>query len=77
MKSDFEFQKVTLEDGTECLQDVPLHDSTMAVRRVIKPAVAAAKAKLLSKRLKTSEDLVALEPVNPEALKPKGSVTIE
>lgn len=71
MKSDFEFQKVTLEDGTECLQDVPLHDSTMAVRRVIKPAVAAAKAKAEKKKLKASEDLVASEAVN------KGKVNIE
>lgn len=70
MKSDFEFQKVTLEDGTECLQDVPLHDSTMAVRRTIKPEVAAAKAKAEKKKLKASADVVAPEAVNSPKSKP-------
>ena len=72
MKSDYEFKKVVLDDGKECLEDKPLHDTTMVVRRAIKPAVAQAKAKAEAKKLKTgSKDLFASEPVNPEALKPK------
>ena len=66
MKSDFEFEKVTLDNGVECLQDTPLFDSTMVVRRTIKPEVAAAKAKATAKKLKAAglSDLVAPEPVN-------------
>lgn len=75
MKSDFEFEQVVLDDGTQCLEDRPIFDNTMAVRRTIKAEVAAAKAKALKKakaaQLKASADVVALEAVN------KGKVDIK
>jgi hypothetical protein len=79
MKSDFEFQKVTLEDGKECLEDRPLHDSTMVVRRTIKPEVEAARAKAKAKKLKAVElgDLVASEAVNKKDHLPKNPTGIK
>lgn len=79
MKSDFEFEQVTLENGVECLQDKPLHDSTMVVRRTIKPEIEAAKAKAKAKRLKAAQlaDLVASEAVNKKDHLPKNPTGIK
>jgi hypothetical protein len=79
MKSDFEFQKVTLDNGQECLEDKPLHDSTMVVRRTLKPEVEAAKAKAKAKKLKAVEigDLIALEAINKKEHSPKSPMGIE
>ncbi len=79
MKSDFEFEQVTLENGVECLQDKPLHDSTMVVRRTLKDAVKIARAKSKAKKLKAVElgDLVASEAVNKKDHLPKNPTGIK
>lgn len=63
MKSDFEFEKVTLEGGKEVLEDRPLHDTTIVIRRPLKPAVAKAKAKK-----PTTVDIIAPVAVNKAAV---------
>jgi hypothetical protein len=79
MKSDFEFEQVTLENGVECLQDKPLHDSTMVVRRTLKDAVKIAKAKAKAKKLKglDIDDLVAPKAVNEKDHLPKNPTGIK
>jgi len=79
MKSDFEFQKVMLDSGQECLEDKPLHDSTMVVRRTIKPEVESARAKVKAKKLKAAkvDDLIALEAINKKDHLPKNPTGIK